>query len=338
MKKEGIIIIQHGDFPHDFMDEHREMFDFVGEMINQVSHKTREIEREPDDCYLADTRRIMGCFKRIGGYQHVELSYMEFVKPTIEEAVQKLEEQGVKRILFLNVLGIMMRSSHSLIDIPSILREIREGHPDLEMTYAPPGVDFDAIADVLIKRMDSALGKHVESKKIPSGTFRNDWGVVLIAHGDVPLEYHQRSKQMETTGKHIDQWSNMVRNWPRNEENDPLHHDTIELEKHIKEKAGYEIAIGNLQFSPPTLQEALDKLTARGVKKVYFMGGTSCMGRSSHTLVDIPKALAQLKEANPDVELEYIYPNIDQVCDDLSLMLVEKANRAIKDGENVSGF
>jgi len=130
----------------------------------------------------------------------------------------------------------------------------------------------------------------------------------------------------------------MVRNWPRNAENDPLHHDTIELEKHIKEKAGYEIAIGNLQFSPPTLQEALDKLTARGVKKVYFMGGTSCMGRSSHTLVDIPKALAQLKEANPDVELEYIYPNIDQVCDDLSLMLVEKANRAIKDGENVSGF
>jgi hypothetical protein len=25
MKKEGIIIIQHGDFPHDFKDEHREI-------------------------------------------------------------------------------------------------------------------------------------------------------------------------------------------------------------------------------------------------------------------------------------------------------------------------
>jgi len=34
MKKEGIIIIQHGDFPLDFKEKHREMFDFIKEMIN----------------------------------------------------------------------------------------------------------------------------------------------------------------------------------------------------------------------------------------------------------------------------------------------------------------
>ena len=59
------------------------------------------------------------------------------------------------------------------------------------------------------------------------------------------------------------------------------------------------------------------------------------MDRSSHTLVDIPEALAKLKENNPDVEIEYIYPDIDQVCDDLSLMLVEKANQAIKNAEYI---
>jgi len=336
VKKEGIIIVQHGDFPHDFKDEHREMFDFIKGMIAEVSQKTREIERETDDCYLVDMGKILRSFKRIGGYQHLELGYIEFSKPTIEEAVQELEKQGVKRIIFINSPGIMMRSSHSLIDVPRILREIKEGHPELEMIYTPPGVVFEEMADVFIKRMDYALGKHVGNKQIPSGNLTEDWGVVLIAHGDVPLDYLQNSQKMEMTEKHIDEWSDMVRNWPRNEENDPLYFDTIELEKRIKEKVGYEIEMGNLEFSSPTLQEALDKLTERGVEKVYFMGGTGFMDRSSHTLVDIPEAVANLKENNPDVEMEYIYPNIDQVCDDLTLMLVEKVNQAVKNGKYVS--
>ncbi|MDD1726123.1 MAG: CbiX/SirB N-terminal domain-containing protein, partial [Euryarchaeota archaeon] len=102
------------------------------------------------------------------------------------------------------------------------------------------------------------------------------------------------------------------------------------------EEVGYELEIGNLEFSSPTLQEALNKLTERGVKKVYFMGGTGFMDRSSHTLVDIPEAVTKLKENNPDVEMEYIYPNIELVCDDLTLMLVEKVNQAVKNGEYVS--
>jgi hypothetical protein len=52
--------------------------------------------------------------------------------------------------------------------------------------------------------------------------------------------------------------------------------------------------------------------------------------------VDIPEALEKLKENNPDVEIEYVYPNIDQVCDDLTQMLVEKVNRAIKNAKYVS--
>ncbi|MGZ4893169.1 MAG: sirohydrochlorin chelatase [Halobacteriota archaeon] len=336
MKKEGIIIIQHGDFPHDFKEKYRDMFDFIKGMINEVSQKTREIDREPDDCYMVDTRKVLRSFRRIGGYRHLEIGYMEFSKPTIEDAVQKLEKQGVKRVLFVNAPGIMMRSSHSLIDIPRILRGIKKGHSDLEMIYTPPGVIFDEMADVFIKRMDDALGKQVEHKEIPSGNFNEDWGVVLIAHGDVPIGYRQSSKKMEMTEKHIDTWSDMVRDWPRNEENDPLYFDTLELEKHIKEKVGYEIEIGNLEFSSPSLQEALNKLMDRGVEKVYFMGGTGFMDRSCHTLVDIPEALAKLKEDNPGVEIEYIHPNIDQVCDDLTLMLVEKVNQAIRNVECVS--
>ncbi|MGZ4931979.1 MAG: sirohydrochlorin chelatase [Halobacteriota archaeon] len=332
MGKEGIIIIQHGDFPFDFMDKHREMFDFVKGMINRVSQKTREIERTYDDPYLVDMGKIMRCFKRIGGYENLELGFMEFVTPTIEDAVEKLERQGIKKIVFVAAPGIMMRSSHSLIDIPRMLRDIKTEHPNLKLVYTPPGVDFDKMADVFIKRIGYALGQRVESKAIPAGTFSDEWGVVLVGHGDVPLGYRQSNKQMEMTDKQIDTWSNMVRDWPRNEENDPLYCDTLKLEQHLKRKAGYDIAVGNLEFSSPTLQGALNQLKERGAKKVYFIGGTGFMDRSSHTLIDIPEVVAKLKENNLDVVTEYIYPNIEQVCDDLGLMLVEKVNQAVERG------
>ncbi len=95
------------------------------------------------------------------------------------------------------------------------------------------------------------------------------------------------------------------------------------------------MAIGNLEFSSPTLQEALNQLKERKVKKVYLIGGTGFMDRSSHTLVDIPEAVGQLRANNPDVELEYVYPNINVVCDDLGLMLAEKVDQATQAGEYV---
>ncbi len=236
MEKEGIIIVQHGDFPFDFMDKHREIFDFVKGMINKVSQKTRELERDPHDPYRVDMEKIMRCFKRIGGYKHLELGFMEFVTPTIEDAVEKLELQGIKTIVFVTAPGIMMRSSHSLIDIPRILEEIGKEHPDLELVYARPSVDFDKMSDVFVKRIDYALEKRVESKAIPSGTFNKDLGVVLIGHGDVPLEYRQNNKQMQMTDEQIEKWSDMVRHWPRNEGNDPLYCDTLRLEQRLKER------------------------------------------------------------------------------------------------------
>ena len=133
MIKKGFVIIQHGDFPQDFKDKHQKMFDFIKKMIEGVSHKTREIERNPDDCYVMDMKKVTDSLKRIGGYRYLEMGNMEFSRPTIEEAGRKLENQGVKKIIFVNTPGIMMRSSHSMMDIPQILRKIRNTHPDLEM-------------------------------------------------------------------------------------------------------------------------------------------------------------------------------------------------------------
>lgn len=47
----GIIIIQHGDFPSDFREKQKKMFDFIEGMLEKLSDEARMLERSPDDCY-----------------------------------------------------------------------------------------------------------------------------------------------------------------------------------------------------------------------------------------------------------------------------------------------
>ena len=118
MKKEGVLIVQHGDCPLDFKDEYREMFDLIQEMIEEVSRETREIRREPDDCYVVGMGKIIGSFKRIGGYQQLETGHMEFSKPTIEEAVQKLTRRVSKPTGILQAVFLLQNRFLSAIQKP----------------------------------------------------------------------------------------------------------------------------------------------------------------------------------------------------------------------------
>lgn len=125
----------------------------------------------------------------------------------------------------------------------------------------------------------------------------------------------------------------MVRNWPRNEDNDPLTHDTKLLEVLIKEKGGYpNFEVGNLEFASPTLEEALEKVKPRGATNVLFIGGTGFLDRSSHSLVDIPKAIEKLQNKYPDVKMFYDEPNLDLICPELALLMISKVKKALKIG------
>ncbi len=93
----GIILVQHGDFPFDFKEKQKEMFEFIEGMLEKISDETRSLPRKPDDCYACDMDLISSAVKRAGGFSHFEMGYMEFSSPTIEEAVQKLASRGLKR-------------------------------------------------------------------------------------------------------------------------------------------------------------------------------------------------------------------------------------------------
>jgi hypothetical protein len=208
------------------------------------------------------------------------------------------------------------------------LGEVKSRYPDLELTYAPPGGFLEEIADVMVKKIDTALGKPCPECEIRPEMPQGDYGMLIIAHGDVPLDYLDK-KNMENAEEHVEKWSDMVRNWPRDEENDPLLHDTSLLEKFIGKKGGYDnFEVGNLEFASPTLEEALEKVLKRGVKWVLFVGGTGFMDRSSHSMVDLPEAIEKLQKIHPEVELIYAEPDLDLVCRDLVNLMVLKVKNS----------
>jgi sirohydrochlorin ferrochelatase len=335
MGDSGIIMVQHGDFPFDFKEKQKPMFDFIEGMLDSLSDKTRTLPRKADDPYTCDMRMLASAVQKAGGFKHFMVGHMEFASPSIEEAVRELEGRGLKKILFVNSPGLMMRSSHSLLDIPAILKKVAGGHPGLGLVYARPGIPFDRMAELFVKRIDSALGMAVKpsSQRSPPANM-DDFGVIMISHGDIPLEYlSSNDLGMGKAEKHIEEWSNMVKKWPRTEENDPLTFDTMKLEWLIKEKGGYDnFEVGNLEFASPTLEEALDKVLSTGAKSVLFIGGTGFCDRSSHTLIDIPEAIEKLQRLHTGIKMTYTYPDMALVCEDFASIIADKAYDTLENG------
>ena len=267
-------------------------------------------------------RKLKILSRKCGDFKHFEYGLYGVFKPINCRSSRKDSQEGIKKIVLVNSPGIFMRSSHSLIDVPKIIEKVQSEHPGLELIYAPPGGFLEEMADVIVKRVDNALDKPCIECQIKDNSISEDYGVILVAHGDVPLSYLEK-KDMNMAEEHIEKWSEMVRDWPRNEKNDPLLHDTRILEDYIKDKSGYSnFEIGNLEFSAPTLEDALQKVLNRGAERVIFIGGTGFMDRSSHSLVDIPEAVDKLQKEYPSVELSYEEPDIDFVCPELAKMIV----------------
>lgn len=197
----GIILVQHGDFPFEFKEKHEEMFKFIKQMLEGVSQETRKITRESNDPYSIDMQKIKDSIKSCGGLKNFEIGFMEFSSPTIEEAVEKIGNKGVRKIILVNAPGIFMRSSHSLIDIPKIVDKIQSDHPHLKLIYAQPGGFLEEMAEVMVRRIDKALGIPCKECQIETNPVTEDYGVVLVAHGDVPLDYLEK-KDMNMAEEH----------------------------------------------------------------------------------------------------------------------------------------
>ncbi|OHC68364.1 MAG: hypothetical protein A2045_09270 [Rhodocyclales bacterium GWA2_65_20] len=63
-----------------------------------------------------------------------------------------------------------------------------------------------------------------------------------------------------------------------------------------------QVEIGFLELSQPTLEEAIDKLVARGEKQIRIVPIFFAPGR--HVLKDLPERAAAAMDRHPDLEIE----------------------------------
>jgi sirohydrochlorin cobaltochelatase len=154
----GIVMIYHGDVPLDYREEEKETYEGVQTMMAMASEKIRAISRDSmDDPHCNITKEVARKMKEKGGYEHVEVGFMNFCRPTVEEAVEKLKSEGVDTIIALTNFNLQGESAHSLLDAPEIVRELQEKYPDVEFEYLNPGFAQEEVAQILIEKINENL-------------------------------------------------------------------------------------------------------------------------------------------------------------------------------------
>ncbi len=329
MKDTGILIVQHGDFPLEFIEKEPDMYHGIEGFMQRLSEASKKLDHGPEqDPHAADTRKLADAV-RAAGYD-VEIGYLDFALPTIADAVDALKARGHKKIVFANTPGLMMRSSHSLIDVPAAIEEIRTKEPGLELIYANPGGPMLMISRAIGKKINAALGKEFASLAAAKKATFPGTAVVLVAHGDTPIGFVPDAGIMKETGKEMAMWSKTLLGWPRTGENDPHYSDSLVLAATLREMFWpAPLEIGYLDYSRPTVGESFDKLIATGVRRIVVTGGTAFFDRSSHALVDIPEAVARLKERQHGAEITYAYPDIDLVKEELVRAMIYNIEMAL---------
>lgn len=79
------------------------------------------------------------------------VAYNEFCAPTLEEAVEDLIKQGATHITVATTM-FTPGGSHSEIEIPQTLAQLRPRHPTVELRYAWP-FDLELIAETLFQQV-----------------------------------------------------------------------------------------------------------------------------------------------------------------------------------------
>jgi sirohydrochlorin cobaltochelatase len=86
----------------------------------------------------------------------IELAYLDFMSPTLEEAIDSLAKQGALAITVFPLF--MAQGGHLKQDLPRILDAIRAAYPRIPMALEPPIGEvpdvLSAIASWILSRAD----------------------------------------------------------------------------------------------------------------------------------------------------------------------------------------
>ena len=145
-------------------------------------------------------------------------------------------------------------------------------------------------------------------------------GTVLVGHGGIPkdcprdlvmklkrLESERRASGGPPTAeeREVDR---RIRTWPRTAETDPYQAGLELLAEHLGPLLnGSLFALAYNEFCAPTLEEAVQDLVERGARDITVISSMFTPG-GSHSELEIPEALADLRTRYPDVAIRYAWP------------------------------
>ena len=145
-------------------------------------------------------------------------------------------------------------------------------------------------------------------------------GVILVGHGGIPKGYPQdlvtKLKRLEAQRRaaglpmseeehELDQ---KIRHWPRTAKTDPYQAGLEKLATHLKPLLnGTHFSTAYNEFCTPTLTEAIEQQIADGVQHITVVSTMFTPG-GSHSELEIPEELAELRKKHPGVTLTYAWP------------------------------
>ena len=145
-------------------------------------------------------------------------------------------------------------------------------------------------------------------------------GVILVGHGGIPKGYPQelivKLKRLEgqrrAAGMAMSaeerELDTKIRQWPRTPETDPYQSGLEAVAAQLRAKLGEVLfAVAYNEFCAPTLEESVEVLIKKGATHITVVTTMFTPG-GSHSEVEIPEILEQLRKQYPDIVLRYAWP------------------------------
>ena len=159
----AVILVGHGGLPKDCPREIIQQFKQLererktsGKPVTaqerDLEKSIREWPRTPEnDPYKAGLEQLAERLEPLLEGAALVLAYNEFCAPTVEDAVANLAKRGVTHITVVPTM-LTPGGSHSEIEIPEILDDLRARHPAMEIRHAWP-TDLDLMARMLANHL-----------------------------------------------------------------------------------------------------------------------------------------------------------------------------------------
>jgi len=142
----------------------------------------------------------------------------------------------------------------------------------------------------------------------------------LVGHGGIPKDYPAelvtKLKRLESqrratgTPKSIEELEldSGIRRWPRTAETDPYRLGLEAVADALRPQLnGALLAVAYNEYCAPTLEESVEQLIKKGATHIT-VATTMLTPGGSHSEVEIPEILEELRPRHPGIELRYAWP------------------------------